>query len=166
MALRRPQPPMNARTSANAVKSRSGSTVGTQPSSSRMPPTSPAAFDSSADTVRGAPYPSPRATVVFGERRSRSDRSATLVAQHRDCRHGRGAADVVREPDLRVRQLVGGLAAQLLHDLVALCDAGGARRVALGLQAAAGVHRAGAGELGRAGGYVVRGAEAVAEPEV
>ena len=52
-----------------------------------------------------------------------------------DRRHRGRAADVVGERDARAVDLVGRLAAQLLEQLDALRDAGGTRRVALGLQA-------------------------------
>ena len=70
--LRSPQPGMTVRTSANAARSRSGSACGTQPRISRTPPARAAARESSADTARGAPKPSPTATVIPGLMRSAS----------------------------------------------------------------------------------------------
>src|SRR6201991_2832868 len=60
--------------------------------------------------------------------------------QNRDRRHRSRAAEVVREADAGAVDLVDGLTAQLREELHALGDTGRTRRVALGLQSAAGVH--------------------------
>ena len=87
-------------------------------------------------------------------------------AEDGDRRHRGGTTDVVRECDTRAVDLVGRLAAQLLEQLDALRDAGGARRMALGLQPAARVHGEPPAHRGLPRLDERGTAEAVAEPEV
>src|SRR5262249_14181235 len=78
------------------------------------------------------------------------------------------AADVVRERDggLALHLALLGLALQLLVVLVDHTDAGGARRMAEGLEAAVGVHREVAAELEGAALHVVLGRALLAEAQV
>src|ERR1700749_4951732 len=79
-------------TSANAARSRPGSATGIQPSISRTPPARAAAWESSADAARGAPKPSPSATVIPGRMRS-----ASLVSREaKDALGDLGADDLGR----------------------------------------------------------------------
>src|SRR5690606_36764852 len=142
---------MMVRTSTNAAGSKSSRATGHQPSTRRTPPAARAASHSPPMANFGMPNPSATATRQPGVTRSSrralrillmSGRcSAAVLAKDGDAACGGGAADVVGEADACAVDLVVRLAAQLLEDLDALRHAGRTRRMALGLEAAAGVDR-------------------------
>src|ERR1700744_3756488 len=79
-------------TSANAARSRPGSATATKRIISRTPRARATTWESSADAARGAPKPSPSATVIPGRMRS-----ASLVSREaKDALRDLGADDLGR----------------------------------------------------------------------
>src|SRR5262245_15280952 len=93
--------------------------------------------------------------------------SSLCVGEHGDAADGARAPQVVGEADLRVLHLTrAGPVPELLADLVDHADAGGADRMAEGLEAAARIDRDVAADRGAAVDHVPPALAFAAQPEV